>query len=191
MLSINNDKNSIKSGGEFPEKEDQTVRARHSHPKKQKPLWLREFGIEIGLVSATLLAIFLLIEPWEIRKTLFRLVRQIIRVLGKIISSIWSSAADWFKGFSLSDATAFILLAGVIILAGLRLRWRIIRLPRLQSAHCPRCTSVELKRIHRHWFEHLPALLGIPVRRYWCKKCGWRGLRINASKVTKSTQEKT
>ena len=46
------------------------------------------------------------------------------------------------------------------------------------STHCPRCNSKELNRIHRLTGDRLLGSLGFPVRRYRCRNCAWKGLRI-------------
>jgi hypothetical protein len=161
---------------------DQHVSDRRSAQRRKSriPPWVRDYAIELGLVFSILIAIFLLVEPWEIRKTVFGLVRRSIHAFDKATSTIWNIVLQWFGGLTLSDATAIVLLAVVFVVAGLRLRWRIIRSPRLYSNHCPTCNASGLKRIHRRWIERLPTLLGIPVRRYYCGHCGWRGLRIRS-----------
>jgi ribosomal protein S27AE len=163
--------------------------ARSRHKKSRIPPWIRDYRVELGLALTFLFAIFLLIEQWEIRKTLYIVAFRLINSIEKSTSTIWNTFFQWFKGLTLSDATAIILLAGVIIIAGLRLRWRINRSPRLQSTHCPQCNAGGLKRIHRRLLERLPTLVGIPARRYLCGQCGWRGMRIHS--MTKPKRSKS
>jgi Zn ribbon nucleic-acid-binding protein len=48
---------------------------------------------------------------------------------------------------------------------------------------CPRCSEMHLKRTPRHRSDHLFGAVGIPVRRYLCGSCGWRGRRVDEQRV--------
>jgi hypothetical protein len=43
---------------------------------------------------------------------------------------------------------------------------------------CPQCWENELVRIRRHKLDRMIAHLGIPVQRYSCRNCHWKGLRV-------------
>jgi hypothetical protein len=51
------------------------------------------------------------------------------------------------------------------------------------SEGCPRCGEMHLKRTPRHRSDHLFGAVGIPVRRYLCRSCSWRGRRIDEQHV--------
>ncbi len=72
-----------------------------------------------------------------------------------------------------------LLLAAVVFVGVSRIRAYAGRIERLQGDVCPVCGSSDLRRIHRRWFHRLPGVLGIPVRRYVCANCQWRGARID------------
>jgi hypothetical protein len=89
--------------------------------------------------------------------------------------------------FGLPPATAWVI-AGVSALAfgGValwRLRERINHNAAWLDRACPQCGSPELKRVHRKPRERLLGALGIPVRRYVCADCRWRGARIDERRV--------
>ncbi len=59
-----------------------------------------------------------------------------------------------------------------------RIRWRLRRSDTFTSINCPKC-NYPLVRIKRTlWQRRLSAFL--PIRRLFCKKCKWKGLRIKS-----------
>jgi len=42
------------------------------------------------------------------------------------------------------------------------------------SASCPNCQSMYLDRVGRRMLDKVTSLI-VPVRRYYCESCGWRG----------------
>lgn len=145
---------------------------------RKMPLWAQEYWIEIALTAAILIAIFLLVEPWDIRVTVLRWVRGTLGVFLANVGETGRAFASWFRGLTLSDATAFLILAGVLIVAIWRVRWRVIRTERLWNTACPRCKQSDLHRIHRRFWGRVLGALGFPVARYRCGNCDWKGLRI-------------
>jgi hypothetical protein len=79
--------------------------------------------------------------------------------------------------------------AGVILLlpvgagAILRLRWHVVRNRRLWLSDCPRCGSKDLRRSPRLPRDRLLNRLRIPVRRYICADCYWKGSRIDSTRL--------
>jgi predicted RNA-binding Zn-ribbon protein involved in translation (DUF1610 family) len=151
---------------------------------------MQEFSIEIGLAIAVLVAIFLLVEPWEIRKTVFRWFRRLFGSLSGFLGGVRDALVNWWVGLTLSDATAFLILLGVLLVSYWRLRWRIIHTERYWSITCPECGFSELHRIHRRLRGRLVQLMGFPVARYQCSNCGWRGLRIRKARTALSALHK-
>jgi hypothetical protein len=150
------------------------------------PPWMREYSIEIGLGVAVLIAIFLLVEPWEIRATVFRWVKRLVDSLSVFVGGFRDRVVDWVVGLTLSDATAVVILLGVLLVAYFRVRWRVINSRRYWSTICPECGFSQLHRIHRHFRGRVMQILGFPVARYQCGNCGWRGLRIRKARTAPS-----
>ena len=46
---------------------------------------------------------------------------------------------------------------------------------------CPECGSYDLRRSHRRWHDRLLNRLGLPIRRYRCPNCHWRGPRLGSN----------
>jgi predicted RNA-binding Zn-ribbon protein involved in translation (DUF1610 family) len=151
------------------------------------PPWVREYAVEIGLVVAVLIAIFLLVEPWDIRETLFRWARQSWRAFSGFLDAVVSALIAGVGSLTLSDATAVGILLVVVFVAIWRLRWRIIQSERLWSTACPQCGLPELHRIHRRLGGRMLGVLGFPVGRYHCRHCGWKGLRIRKTRTVPSS----
>lgn len=153
-------------------------RSRRRKWYQRLPPWIGEYAVELGLGLAILAAIFLLVEPWDIRVTVFRWARSIFRALSGFLGEIASRMSNWAGGLTLSDATAFVILSVVLLISLWRVRWRIIRNERFWSDSCPKCGRSGLHRIHRRLFGRVLEILGFPVARYRCNHCRWRGLRI-------------
>jgi predicted RNA-binding Zn-ribbon protein involved in translation (DUF1610 family) len=170
-----------KAGNEMREERldyPKTKRARPRRWYQNLPGWVGEYSVEIGLVIAVLAAIFLLVEPWAIRATLFRWVSRAYSGLSGSLGVFLRTIVDWARGLTLSDATAVGILLLVLLIAIWRARWRIIHNERFWSTSCPRCGLSELNRVRRNLTGRLLASVGFPVARYQCGNCAWTGLRI-------------
>jgi hypothetical protein len=142
---------------------------------------LSEWRAEIFVVFLVALAIFLLVERMQIRQTLLGWLRQGLDALKSLGGGATQWVVDFVENTTLSDLTGYALLLIAIVFVAWRTRWRLMRMPRLTAAACPRCGS-ELHRIHRRPRDRLLDLF-VPVRRYRCKNrdCSWRGLRVGKS----------
>ncbi len=77
-----------------------------------------------------------------------------------------------------------VLLLLSLILGFSRVRRRVNDHQPWWSRHgCPSCGSRDLKRSPRRAGDRLVGRLGVPARRYVCADCGWRGRRIDESRV--------
>ena len=141
--------------------------------------WVREYWVDMGLAVTLLVAFFLLVEPWDIRERLFSLVGLIWNTLAVRAADAGRSLASWGRGLTSSNAIALVILFGVALVTGWRVRGRIVRSERFRDTHCPRCHSSNIYRVRRHLPDRLLGLLGFPAHRYRCDHCGWRGLRIS------------
>ncbi|MGM0588126.1 MAG: hypothetical protein ACQETE_06935 [Bacteroidota bacterium] len=65
---------------------------------------------------------------------------------------------------------------GVIVLSIWRLMWRLRSSARFTGTECPHC-GYPLSRIRRTDFQRKVSKI-IPIRRFYCKKCKWKGLRL-------------
>jgi hypothetical protein len=79
-------------------------------------------------------------------------------------------------------------LGGVILFVGLmattlRLHRRILDRTAWWLAECPHCQTDDLRRLRRRSWHRLLGWAGIPVRPYICSGCGWRGSRIDQTKI--------
>jgi hypothetical protein len=167
-----------------PADKPSTARA-SSRSKKRQPrlpqvlghLWY-EWRVEILVVLMVALAIFLLVEQMQIRKTLLHWLRQGLETLGGFGGGVLRTVVDFVQNTTLSDLTGYVLLLLVLVLVAWRTRWRLMSTPRFTSRECPRCGS-DLHRIHRRGRDRLLNLY-VPVRRYRCRdrNCAWSGLRV-------------
>lgn len=126
--------------------------------------------IDASLILLFLLAFVLVINPWP------RWVAPPVMSANLTLAQVMA-----FRGGSL--LIGGLLLFTVVLLSAARVRARVARIERLQGGVCPVCGSDDLRRIHRRWYHHLPGALGIPVRRYVCGNCQWRGARIDRQRL--------
>jgi hypothetical protein len=165
----------VVDGSNEPKVSGKLVRQRKRRFHERIPNWIIDYAVELGIGAAILIAVFLLLEPWNLRECLISLIKLLI---GKITMSLNSFIANFINRLSLSDAIGILILLGVTIVIIFRIRWRILNNDHFWSDHCPRCDSSGLKRVRRYWFDRLIGVFGIPVRRYRCSDCKWRGLRV-------------
>lgn len=139
------------------------------------PPWIKEYAVEIGMGAAVAIAVFLLVEPWDLRGAILGWVTNTADALS---AGLMDFSAMVINRLSLSDGIGAIILITVALTAGARLRWRMLHNPKYWNQNCPKCHSTELKRVHRRWYERLAGRLGWPIRRYRCSQCSWSGARI-------------
>jgi predicted RNA-binding Zn-ribbon protein involved in translation (DUF1610 family) len=74
------------------------------------------------------------------------------------------------------------LLLGLVLLAMVVYFRRQLRARSSMWTHaCPECGSYQLQRVHRRWYDRLLNLIGIPIRRYRCPNCHWRGPLLSSN----------
>jgi hypothetical protein len=144
-------------------------------------IW-QDWWVEILAVVFVLLAIFLLVERMDIRKTLFAWLVGLLDGLGSLGRNLVTGIRRFVQTTTLSDLTAYVLILIVLGLIVWRTRWRLMTLPSLTAQECPHCGG-ELHRIHRRGLDRLVSLY-VPVRRYQCRNrdCHWQGLRVGKSR---------
>lgn len=135
--------------------------------------------LEIALVGLLVLALFLLLEQWDIRGALWRGIMGLLAVSESALSAI----ANALLSRTVSDLLGLVLIVMVAMIARWRVRWRIQQSPALTAKVCPRCGG-ELRRIHRRRSDKVLSWLLAPAHRYTCnnKQCGWIGLRYDSGK---------
>jgi len=138
--------------------------------------FIRRNRVELIAALLALLGIFLLVEQIQIRATIFAAMRAVWRTLSRGIWTVVSAVVNRILHTTVSDVIGL----GLIALAILIMLWRVRFRLRSQLANgeaCPLCGG-KLRRIHRHWQDHLLSLL-LPVGRYRCRnsECRWEGVR--------------
>ncbi len=130
--------------------------------------WTGSLAPDVVLLLLCLLALILLFDP--VRET---------AVAHAYPSPLWR----WLlveEGLPVIGAG---LLLIIVLPASLRLRWHINHHTPWWARSCPKCHSVNLSRIHRTRLDRLLNYAGIPVRRYICRDCHWKGARIDERRV--------
>jgi len=144
-------------------------------------LW-SEWRVEILIAAVVALAVFLLVEKMQIRQTLLAWLRQGLQYLEAFGGSLAQGVLSFFRGTTLSDLTAYVLLLIALVVVTWRVRWRFLTTPRLSNLECPDCGG-ELHRVHRRPTDRILNVL-VPVARYRCRTraCGWGGLRVRKAR---------
>ena len=138
--------------------------------------WLRHHYLESLLAAALATAVIFYLNPFPLLDLLvdrlpFTLAYQLTR-LGKWLA--YGGGSQLISGLFLVTAAAVVVV-----------RWRrqFIDNDHLWSSRCPNCQSADLKRIRRTWPDRLVSRFVIPVRRYLCADCQWRGRKADRSRV--------
>lgn len=150
--------------------------------------FLREWRIEILMVLAALAGIFLLVEQISIRSIVWHWLMLLVDAVSHAVSVVAAGLRAILPSTP-SDILGWLLIIGVLLVARWRIRWRLLRQPRLSAVQgCPRCGS-PLHRIHRRRVDHLINRLVVPVRRYLCSNegCRWSGLRVEPRKLKRKS----
>lgn len=140
---------------------------------------IRNYRIELAAVFVILLGIFLLVEPFEIRETLYHWLVLLRKFISQIIAAIGAFVHEYRDTFTLSDFVGLVLITATVVFGAWRLRWRYLHSAWYDAETCPRC-GADLRRIHRTKLDHfLSLVLMVKWHRYACKAegCGWVGLK--------------
>lgn len=141
--------------------------------KHRKKPWWQKFNTawipEIIVVgSSTVIVVFLL---------LFKLFNINFWIEIERLGLFFQNFLEWL--LTPTTFIAIIFIIAVLYFAFVRIRYHLLRLAKSNEA-CPVCNHKIHKR-HRKTYERLFSYY-IPVRRYYCRYCGWKGLRVYKKK---------
>ncbi len=160
--------------------------SRHRVRRSRARLWqaflrfLTNWHVEIIVLLLLGAGIFLLLDP-GVRHLLLGGLSSGMRALANLGSGAIHAVASGIFTSRPADLAGYALVALALLLVLYRVRWRLMRSPRLSGRQCPRCGG-SVHRIHRRWIDRVVSVV-LPVRRYSCRDhdCGWRGLRVGHS----------
>lgn len=164
-------RNGNEDGGLSPESPNRGSWRRRKRRRKRKEsrsgrawAWLRANGIDLFLSLAALIGTALLfnfLRVWE--------------GPGRFEGNL----GNWLVYEGGAPQTGGVILVLAVLGGALRLRWRVLHHEQWWARVCPNCDQNALKRIHRRRLDRLWEVVRIPVRRYICGDCHWRGVRID------------
>lgn len=94
--------------------------------------------------------------------------------------STWVNVQTWLASNGGSQVIGGLLLLASFPLSILFMRRTVLYNDRFWRRNgCPHCGRDELRRTGRLWYHRLLNLLGLPVRRFVCPNCHWKGGRID------------
>jgi hypothetical protein len=126
-----------------------------------------------------LVGVFLLVEQFEIRKSVYAFVAQILDFLPVFLKTMEAKIVGYITSFSLSDLIGWILIVLTSVFIVWRVRYRFTHSDHWSATECPRCGD-ELHRVHRNLTDRILGRTFLPhARRYRCanSECNWTGLR--------------
>lgn len=156
---------------QHPPKPGAWHKRRSRKSKSRRPFGLRfltAYGPDVLLLLLLGVVVLLLLNPLWVTA---------------VAPSSRSPLITWLLNENSLSVVVAVLLLGFILLASLRLRWRINHWQKLWGKSCPQCGSEHLSRIHRTLPDRLLGRVGIPVRRYMCRQCRWQGVRIDEMRI--------
>ena len=145
--------------------------------KKKKSPWsekklyfLSEYNFEIKVVSLFTLAIFLLIEDFEIKYWLHNLITNILIIIRSIFLSLINKVARSLQGLEFSDIVGYGLIIYVLYLIAQRWRNRIIKKYN-NVKKCSLCES-NLKRVKKQFIHKvISRIFFVKVKHMACVDC--------------------
>jgi hypothetical protein len=94
-----------------------------------------------------------------------------------------ASLGNWLAFGNGAEQLGIFFLVVALLAGSWRLRWRILHHQSWWARQCPECGANALKRTHRRWYDRLWEWVGVPMRRYICVECRWRGMRIDERRI--------
>lgn len=158
------------------------VRRRSHRKPSQFRVFLRKYRFEIIWLAVVALGVFLVFERMNVRSSMMRWARTAAAAMLRSAGRLGEVVNDFLARTTLSDAIGYALILGALMAIVLRMRWRLVRSPRMTMLKCPTCGG-EIHRVHRTHIDHLISVF-VPVRRYRCasRACRWQGLRVTSPK---------
>lgn len=138
-----------------------TKNLRKSPWKQINKEWLPEIIVTGGLIVG---ALYFLIPP---------VARISLVEEAKEFANPISDFGKWLT--TPTNIIALILVVGIGFFVVKRLRYHLLRLTAFDQT-CPVCHHQTHRRHRKAYHRFLSAI--VPLRRYYCRNCGWKGLRV-------------
>ncbi len=153
------------------------VKRNYHHSRHRRTVW-QEFRFEITVTLLLVTGVALLVEQFEIRRTVWGWIQLGIRYMHRFFSNLGENFFDFLLSLKLSNTIGVILIMTAFFMIYNRFRRKmIVRYSTLYS--CPQCGS-DLHRIHRTPYQKfLGVALWANIKHYKCKKCNYKGLKMD------------
>lgn len=145
-----------------------TKKNKNSDLKKVKREWKEWIPEILGLFLLASIIIWL-VFPSQYKSSLYRQIQDFI---SSLLSGFNSFLETITNPSTLLGLALFVI---VIYLIMLRVRYHLKRFA-VNPSICPVCSS-PINQRHRR-LQHRILSIVVPVRRYSCLNCGWKGLKI-------------
>ena len=132
--------------------------------------FIKEWIVELLLVVVISGFLLWLLLPEEYSQSLISGSQELFVFLTTPIINIFGLLLN------LRNLLFLLLIIFIATLFVMRVRYHVKR-KAIDTKQCPVCDS-KIHRRHRKPIHHILSLV-IPVRYYYCKSCGWKGLRLS------------
>ncbi|MFQ6615130.1 MAG: hypothetical protein ACE5D1_09840 [Fidelibacterota bacterium] len=151
-------------------------RPQHHH-RHRNSFW-QEFRFEITVTTLLVTGVALLVERFEIRRTVWGWIQTGIKATHHFFSNFLQNFFDFILSLRLSNTVGVLLIFTAFMMIFNRFRRKmIVRYSTLYS--CPQCGS-DLNRIHRTFYQKfLGIALWTNIKHYKCKKCDYTGMKMD------------
>ncbi|RMF06569.1 MAG: hypothetical protein D6762_09215 [Candidatus Neomarinimicrobiota bacterium] len=154
------------------------TRKHHHHHHRHRNTFWQEFRFEITVTLLLVTGVALLVEQFEIRRTVWGWIQTGVRFLNRFFRNFFQDFFNFLLSLRLSNTIGVILILIAFFMIFNRFRKKmIVRYSVLYS--CPQCGS-ELARIHRTFYHKVLGLFfWANIRHYKCKKCDYKGIKMD------------
>ncbi|NOZ74061.1 MAG: hypothetical protein GXO90_01595 [FCB group bacterium] len=149
----------------------------HHHHRHRTSFW-QEFRFEITVTLLLITGVALLVEQFEIRRTVWHWIQTGIKTTHHFFSNFLQNFFDFILSLKLSNTIGMLLILTAFFMIFNRFRRKmIVRYSTLYS--CPQC-GADLNRIHRTPYQKfLGIVFWTSIKHYKCKKCDYTGMKMD------------
>ncbi len=141
---------------------------------------IKEWIIELVLLVLLSVFVILWLIPEKYTQLLLSSTQDLFAILADPILDFFSLL------FTPRGILVLLLIIGIATVVVMRIRYHIKR-KAVVMKNCPVCDN-EISRKPRRLRHHFLNLF-VPIRHYYCKSCGWQGLRLSQRREEKKKRK--
>lgn len=137
--------------------------------------WIFDILIVGGIITVILVVVY--------RSKISSYLPSFSIYINEGLAQLPSAVTKTINFFSLDIVLIILVIIFIIALFLWRIFWRLQRANIVKTSNCPKCDQ-PLVRIHRKPWQKIIGRI-LLTRRYYCKSCGWRGMRLKMDETDK------